>query len=667
MAQTIQYYPGHTIHKGNIRHPDELTMGKQFNESRRIFLSKKKLLRSRKYASDEDDIDHTPMLPNFEVMPEVIPDCDPRIFPPPRHPGRLVKKDQAMIDRPRPVPASRTQAKPVAQVVEAECEEETGHINTLWNDRPPTPHSKHRHRQRMKGSNGSLGTPRWSAFPVPPHELPQQPPPNKPLPQLPATPARSTRSRQSSGASKQSGHHDQLYSSSPCGHYDSNSFPPSPPQELPANFPFKSTFNAPTFHDQRSSSSHSSTTSSSNRTSSLTGFPAYSTSSLSHNPSFPTGDNGRMATLQELTLEDDPDIRRFASVSTRSFHSGDKQRPPNDRRISSSTNSSEAVSKGKKSGMLSSKGIKDLIRGKTPPLIEAVKSNDLKELLNLLAPGIKQPDINCSDRDNWTALHWAADLGHYDIAEILLARNAVTEARTKVQGRTPLYLAAAHGHAPLIRVLLENGAAVNAAGKMDGATAIHKAAQHGYTEAITALIAGKADVNKRDIEGMPPLMWATQRKQLHAAHKLVAAGADLAIRIKLGANLENSTYEGMTVLHKVARTGDVAFARLFLEHGADPDADAPQGFRALHNAASKGDLSMVKCLVEFGSDVNLRSAEGWMPLHFAGRHGHRKVATYLIQQGADKTMQTGKVGSGVKGDTPEQLARKHGFEDVIPG
>lgn len=371
-----------------------------------------------------------------------------------------------------------------------------------------------------------------------------------------------------------------------------------------------------------------------------------------------------MAPVPERTFEDDVTLKRLISVSARSGNSEEKHSSSSGRRMSSSTNSSEGPSKSKKSGMLGGKGLKGLIKGKTPQLIEVVKANDLKALLNLLAPGVKPPDINCTDRDNRTALHWAADLGYYDIADVLLARNAITEARTKSQGRTPLYLAAAHGHTPVVTLLLEHGAAVSAASKMDGATAIHKAAQHGYTEVITALVAAKADVNKKDVEGMPALMWACQRKQLHAAHKLVAAGADLEIRIKLGANLENSTYEGMTVLHRVARTGDVAFARLFLEHGADPDADAPQGFRALHNAASKGDLAMVECLVEFGADVNLRSSEGWAPLHFAARHGHRKVALFLIRQGADPNMRTGKVGSGIKGDTPAELARKHGFEDV---
>ena len=202
---------------------------------------------------------------------------------------------------------------------------------------------------------------------------------------------------------------------------------------------------------------------------------------------------------------------------------------------------------------------------------------------------------------------------------------------------------------------------------MDGATALHKAAQYGFTEVIMTLVAGKADVNKKDVEGMPALMWATQRKQLHAAHKLVAAGADLETRIKRGANLENSSLEGETVLHKVSRTSDVAFARLFLEHGADANADAPAGFLALHRAAQKGEVGMCEVLLEFGAEIEKRTDEGWTPLHFAARHGNRKCCLFLLRQGANAKAQTRKTGMvGQKGETPAELARKYGFEDMIP-
>ena len=373
-----------------------------------------------------------------------------------------------------------------------------------------------------------------------------------------------------------------------------------------------------------------------------------------------------MTSVEERPFEEaDQTLQRLASISVKSTSSAKKKSPSNSRRMSSSTGSSEGALRQKKSGAFGGTGLKGLLTGKASPLIEATKSNDLRLVLNLLAPGPKSADMSATDRGRRTALHWAADLGYTEIVDVLLARNAQTEVRTKSQGRTPLYLAAAHGHTQAASLLLERGAAVNAASKVDGATALHKAAQLGHTEIINTLIASKADVDKRDVEGMPPLMWATQRKQLHAAYKLVAAGADLEIRIKLGANLENGTYEGLTVLHKVAGTGDVAFARLFLEHGADANANAPHGFLALHKAASKGDLAICEVLVEFGADVNMRSTDGWTPLHFAARHGHRQVCLFLVRQGADRKLRIGKLGFAATGETPAELGSKYGFDDMM--
>ena len=357
-------------------------------------------------------------------------------------------------------------------------------------------------------------------------------------------------------------------------------------------------------------------------------------------------------------------LQRLTSVSVRSS-SNSADKTSSGRRTSSSTHSSENTVQQKK-GIFGKKGFKALVKSRPScPIIEVVKSNDLRGLMDLFAPSANPPDINSTDKDRWTALHWAADLGHADIADFLLSKNARTEARTKNSERTPLYQAAAHGHAQVARILIEHGAAVNAASKMDGATALHKAAQRGHTEAITVLIAAGADVNKRDVEGMPPLMWATQQRQLHAAHKLVASHANLEMRIKRGVNLENASAEGLTVLLKVAGSGDVAFARLFLNHGADPNADAPHGVRALHIASRKGDAEMVTALVEFGSDVDMRSVDGWTPLHFAARHGHRKVCQLLIRQGADPKARVAKPGQERSGETADELAKQFGHQNMI--
>ena len=159
---------------------------------------------------------------------EIIPDCDPSyqlpqltFQPPPRHPGRLMKKpNPSPGDRPKsppmhalpPQPAPpiprRTEVKyPQPQVSTVEFKpggERSGSMTSM--QRPPSRDQRmgsppRGHPPRMHGHNSSLNNPRWSAFPSPP-EGPPQPPPNRPLPQLPPTPSDSLRSRKSSGASK---------------------------------------------------------------------------------------------------------------------------------------------------------------------------------------------------------------------------------------------------------------------------------------------------------------------------------------------------------------------------------------------------------------------------------------------------------------------------------
>ena len=71
-------------------------------------------------------------------------------------------------------------------------------------------------------------------------------------------------------------------------------------------------------------------------------------------------------------------------------------------------------------------------------------------------------NINFED-DDWkeTALHKAADRGHKDIVQLLLGRNASTEALNKYND-IPLHLAARSGHTSTVELLLEKGTLIEA-------------------------------------------------------------------------------------------------------------------------------------------------------------------------------------------------------------
>lgn len=99
--------------------------------------------------------------------------------------------------------------------------------------------------------------------------------------------------------------------------------------------------------------------------------------------------------------------------------------------------------------------------------------------------------------DGWTPLHLAGFFGQPEIAEILIARGADVNARSRnpMQNR-PLHAAAAGRSRDAVRLLLEHGADVNAR-QHGGWTALHAASQNGDVEMVRLLVGGGADLDLR--------------------------------------------------------------------------------------------------------------------------------------------------------------------------
>ena len=100
----------------------------------------------------------------------------------------------------------------------------------------------------------------------------------------------------------------------------------------------------------------------------------------------------------------------------------------------------------------------------------------------------KGVDINHRATNGMTALAFAANKGHENIAHVLIERGA------RLEPGYPLILAASNGHAAVVRLLLEHGADADAtADALGGTTALHAAATMGQADAVDALLEGGAD------------------------------------------------------------------------------------------------------------------------------------------------------------------------------
>ncbi|CCQ73560.1 ankyrin repeat domain-containing protein [Magnetospira sp. QH-2] len=175
-----------------------------------------------------------------------------------------------------------------------------------------------------------------------------------------------------------------------------------------------------------------------------------------------------------------------------------------------------------------------------PPLIAAIDSPDrqmyaaspaqLATVKSLLAQGV---EVNATDPDGRTALHWAAWLHYPKIAALLLAAGAEVKARDH-RGWTPLHWAMIGSQPQVPAILIDHGAPVEAQNEK-GATPLHLAAQYGHTHPMKPIVQQGVTPDPRDHLGETPLHKAAHHGQEEAAKYLIDQGADLEVRNHQGA------------------------------------------------------------------------------------------------------------------------------------
>jgi hypothetical protein len=218
----------------------------------------------------------------------------------------------------------------------------------------------------------------------------------------------------------------------------------------------------------------------------------------------------------------------------------------------------------------------------------------------------------------------------------------------------------------MIALLLDAGAPADSTLK-NGETALMMAARTGNVAAIEVLAKHDADINAREkLRGTTALLWAAAYRNTDAASALLAHGADVAARssaiprgrrpylapsgaqridqVKRGVNVSgvsrppaagkpatpppdddgaparptaNADWGGLTALIFAAREGDLATAKLLLEHGADVNQTSEFGWTPLLTATQNRYYQLGKFFLEHGADPNIANKGGWNPLYIA--------------------------------------------------
>eukprot|EP00826_Nyctotherus_ovalis_P035886 TRINITY_DN3124_c0_g2_i9.p2 TRINITY_DN3124_c0_g2~~TRINITY_DN3124_c0_g2_i9.p2 ORF type:complete len:206 (-),score=69.79 TRINITY_DN3124_c0_g2_i9:167-784(-) len=142
-------------------------------------------------------------------------------------------------------------------------------------------------------------------------------------------------------------------------------------------------------------------------------------------------------------------------------------------------------------------------------LFHAIVHGNTQEAIALLEDD--EADINCTNINGKTPLHYAVEKLHLGFVEIFLKYGANPNVQDSfdVGLNTPLHKAAEHNQLEIIKLLLSAGAHPSMTNKT-GFTPLHMAARGGHKDAAVLLLSAGADPNIRDRFGNNAAFWAKE-------------------------------------------------------------------------------------------------------------------------------------------------------------
>lgn len=214
------------------------------------------------------------------------------------------------------------------------------------------------------------------------------------------------------------------------------------------------------------------------------------------------------------------------------------------------------------------------------------KIDDTQSLLEV----IDQMDLNITDDENESLLHYTVRFNSIDFARLLLMHKANPDIKNS-NGDTPLMLACKMGKENFIKLLIKFNA--NADEKNNfGETALHMALLNGNIDIIKVLINEKT-------------------------------------------SLDLLTESNRSITHYAVKSGKISVLKFIIEKtNSSVNETDGLGNTLLHYACQINNFEIVEYLISLGASVHIRNKQGETPLFIAVRYSTLNIIDFLIQEGA---------------------------------
>ena len=240
-------------------------------------------------------------------------------------------------------------------------------------------------------------------------------------------------------------------------------------------------------------------------------------------------------------------------------------------------------------------------------------------------------NVHMVDNKKWTALHYAAQKGSYELMNYFIAKGTDVLLKTK-DGLNCLHIAASNGHLNLCKTLInEINFDVNIADD-EGRTALYCSAQSGNDELFGFIADKGTNIFLKTKGGQNCLHIAAGRGHFNLCKTLIE---------KINFNVHMVDNKKWAALHYAAQNGSYKLMKYFIAKGTDVLLKTEDGLNCLHIAACHGHLNLCKTLInEINFDVNIADDEGRTVLHCSAQGGNDELFGFIADKGTNIFLKT---------------------------